>query len=51
MKITMPRGDIRDVQFVVYDDTGQAASDIAFDEIYVTFKNSTNTVNYLFQKK
>lgn len=51
MYISMPRGDIRDVQFTVYDNTGQAPSDIPFDEIYATFKTSTNTNEYLFQKK
>lgn len=51
MQICMPRGDIRDVQFSVYDNTGQTISDIPFDEIYVTFKTSTNSPNYLFQKK
>ena len=51
MLICMPRGDIRDVQFSVYDNTGQIISDIPFDEIYVTFKTSTNAQNYLFQKK
>lgn len=51
MLICMPRGDIRDVQFQVFEDTGQTISEIPFDEIYVTFKNSTNSQNYLFQKK
>ena len=47
----MPRGDIREVQFTVYNNTGQEPSDIQFDEIYVTFKTSTNATEYLFQKK
>ncbi len=51
MKISMPRGDIRDVRFTVYDNTGQYISQIDFDEIFVTFKNNTNMENYLFQKK
>ena len=51
MKICMPRGDIRDVRFTVYDNTGQRISTVPFDEIYVTFKSSTNTAAYLFQKR
>ena len=51
MKICMPRGDIRDVRFTVYDHTGQRICTVPFDEIYVTFKNNTNTAVCLFQKR
>lgn len=51
MRICMPRGDIRDVCFTVYDSTGQEVSDVDFDEIYVTCKADIKTNAYLFQKK
>lgn len=51
MVISMPRGDIRDVRFVVHNYDGTGTTDIDFDEIYVSFKTSTNTPNLLFQKK
>ena len=44
MKICMPRGDIRDVRFTVYDHTGQRICTVPFDEIYVTFKKPVKAV-------
>lgn len=50
MKITMPRGDIRRVEFSVVDSTDQIF-DKDFDEIYMTVKKSYNETDSLFQKK
>lgn len=51
MIISMPRGDIRDVRFTIHNYETHEPSDIDFDEIYVSFKTSTNSPNLLFQKK
>ena len=51
LRIVMPRGDIRDVRFTVYDSTGRVVSDIDFDEIYVTVKAKPDKPDFLFQKK
>lgn len=51
MRIVMPRGDIRDVRFTVYDSTGRIVSPVNFDEIYVTVKSKLDKANFLFQKK
>lgn len=48
MTITMPRGDIRDVRFTVYDTDGEISS-LDFDEIYFTVKRRTGDTEYLFQ--
>ena len=50
MDITMPRGDLRVVRFQVLDSEGNK-TDLAFDEIYVTFKKNFNQKDYLFQKR
>lgn len=50
MTITMPRGDIRHVSFSVTDLAGDP-TDISFDDIYFTVKESFSRNNFLFQKK
>ena len=45
LNITMPRGDIRPVTFIVNGSEG-----ITFDEIYFTVKRSFTDKNALFQK-
>lgn len=50
MTITMPRGDIRRVRFLVYEHGGERLSDIDFDEIYFTVKKNTGTAAVLLQK-
>lgn len=49
MTITMPRGDIRDVRFTVFDPDDQI-SDVDFDEIYMTVKKRAGDAVALFQK-
>lgn len=49
LKITMPRGDIRNVRFQVSEPNG-SISETDFTEIYFTVKKSVNDKNYLFQK-
>lgn len=49
MTITMPRGDIRNVRFTVYNTSSQI-SDIDFDEIYFTVKRRAGDSTVLFQK-
>lgn len=46
MEISMPRGDLRPVQFTVTD--GETAPELT--EIYATFKKSFRHPNFLFQK-
>ena len=50
MEITMPRGDIRPVRFLIKGENGDPAS-VLFTEIYVTFKKSFIDKTYLFQKR
>ena len=50
MNITMPRGDLRPVNFTVSDSDGQPAN-LEFDEIYFTVKASFLDKNFLFQKR
>lgn len=47
--ITMPRGDIRKVQFIVTNDG--SPYDVEFDDIYFTVKQAFNKTEYLFQKR
>ena len=49
MTITMPRGDIRDVQFTVYASNG-TVTELDFTEIYFTVKEKANDTAALFQK-
>lgn len=49
MKITMPRGDIRNIKFTISDSTG--IIDTPFDEVYFTCKRGWTQQNYIFQKK
>lgn len=49
MKISMPRGDIRNVQFTVTDKNGKTF-DTDFTEIYFTCKKFFSDRDYLFQK-
>lgn len=50
MTISMPRGDIRPIRFVIVDQSGNT-TDIVFDEIYFTVKRSYGNKAFLFQKK
>lgn len=50
MKIIMPRGDLRNVVFVVENVDG-TTSDIEFTEIYMTVKRSFEDRWFIFQKK
>lgn len=49
MTITMPRGDIRDVRFTVFDPDGEI-SGIDFDEIFFTVKKHAGDATVLVQK-
>ena len=49
MTITMPRGDIRDVRFTVYD-PDNTLTDLDFDEIYFTVKRRASDSSALIQK-
>lgn len=49
--IDMPRGDLRSVQFTVYDAESHSQTQVQFDEIYVTFKRNSNDEPFLFQYK
>lgn len=49
MTITMPRGDIRDVQFTVYASNG-TVTELDFTEIYFTVKEKPSDTAALFQK-
>lgn len=48
LRIQMPRGDIRPVNFVV---KGLKDCDIEFDEIYFTVKLASTRPGFLFQKR
>ena len=50
MRISMPRGDLRLVRFLVNDRNG-TATDVDFSEIYFTVKRSPKDRVYEFQKK
>ena len=50
MRISMPRGDIKLVRFIINDPSGNI-SDTDFTEIYFTVKKSTKVSEYEFQKK
>jgi len=50
MKIVMPRGDIRPVQFSIQNPDG-TNPEIEFDEIYFTVKQSYTKNDYYFQKR
>ena len=50
MRISMPRGDLRLIRFLVNDRNGTAA-DVDFTEIYFTVKRSANDRLYEFQKR
>jgi len=50
MRISMPRGDIRLVRFLVNERNGTAA-DVDFDEIYFTVKRNKRDRLYEFQKR
>lgn len=50
MRISMPRGDIKLVRFVINDSSG-AVAEAEFTEIYFTVKKTTREVNYEFQKR
>lgn len=50
MRISMPRGDIKLVRFLVNDRNG-TATDVDFTEIYFTVKRSAKDRLYEFQKR
>ena len=50
MRISMPRGDIRKIPFIVTNPDGEPAG-IDFDEIYFTVKKKYTDSGYLFQKR
>lgn len=50
MRISMPRGDIRKVPFMVTNPDGKPAG-IDFDEIYFTVKRKASDTSFLFQKR
>ena len=50
MRISMPRGDIRLVRFLVNDRNG-TSTDVDFTEIYFTVKRSAKDRLYEFQKR
>ena len=50
MRISMPRGDIRLVRFLINERNG-TATDIDFTEIYFTVKKTTRDRLYQFQKR
>jgi len=50
MRISMPRGDIKLVRFLV-NDPNNTATDIDFTEIYFTVKKSPRERLYEFQKR
>lgn len=50
LRIEMPRGDIHHIQFSVVDQNGDGTN-LDFDEIFFTVKDSYNRTGYLFQKK
>lgn len=49
IKLTMPRGDIRNIKFSISDSTGVITD--SFDEVYFTCKRGFTQQNYIFQKK
>ena len=50
MRISMPRGDLRLVRFLVNDRNG-TATDVDFSEIYFTVKRNARDRLYEFQKR
>ena len=50
MRISMPRGDLRLIRFLVNDRNG-TATDVDFSEIYFTVKRSANDRLFEFQKR
>ena len=50
MNITMPRGDLRPVNFTVSGSDGQPVN-LEFDEIYFTVKATFLDKDFLFQKR
>ena len=49
LKISIPRGDIRDVRFQISEPSG-SLSTTDFTEIYFTVKKTANDKNFIFQK-
>ena len=50
MRISMPRGDIKYIRFLV-NDRNDVAVDIDFTEIYFTVKKNINNNSFVLQKK
>ena len=51
LRIVMPRGDVRPLQFDVLETDGETISDIEFDDIYFTVKKNFTDRDFKFQKK
>lgn len=52
MEITMPRGDIRPVRFIIRSPNGGKNDTVSdFDEIYFTVKQNFRMKPFLFQKR
>jgi hypothetical protein len=51
LKIVMPRGDVRPLQFDVLEADGETMTDIEFDDIYFTVKKNFTDRDFKFQKK
>ena len=52
LNITMPRGDVRQERFGVYEDEKcTILADIEFHDIYFTVKRNFSDTKYLFQKR
>lgn len=49
LKLTMPRGDIRNIKFSINDSTGIIEE--PFDEVYFTCKRGWTQQDFIFQKK
>lgn len=51
LSITMPRGDINLIRFLVNDFQTGEPSQVDFDEIYMTVKENIYERDYIFQKR
>lgn len=49
LKLSMPRGDIRNIKFTISDTSGVIME--PFDEVYFTCKRGFTQQNFIFQKK
>ena len=51
LTIVMPRGDVRPIQFDVYESDGETMTDIVFDDIFFTVKKNFTDKDPRFQKR